>query len=531
MKKSCGILLLGSLICFGFILFCTNYAWAELHLDSVTPVQGTLGEPLNVVLKGRGFDSGMRITMNRDIGNNEISVSTPGDANGVFVLGQTAYVADGKQGVQIIDISEPWTPYIVGSVDTPGSAENIFVSGTTAYVADGVKGLQVIDVSMASSPRLIGGVDTPDSALDVVVVDSIAYVTDRNKGLQIIDVSVPSSPRIIGSVDTPGRADGVAVSDQTVYVADWEGIQIVDVSNLSSPRIIGSLTLTGVSTPYSGSEDVILSGETLFVRHDSFFYIIDVSDASAPAIISELALPYGSKSMAMDGDMIYVREQVGGYNGWYTKIHAIDITNLADPQMSGSVSMFGESVVGGGMVVTERIAWVAGGPGLVALDVRNPVPTNHSFLYASGENDKYRSRGTISNVSMVNNIAYVADYSGLLVVDISRPAFPRVVGFVDTPQQATGIFIKGELAYMTCGDAYSSLDQTLQIIDVSNSSMPVIIGSVEFVDKINGITVQGDFAYVATGKGNDWGKNVHIVDVSNPFSPAIVASMITPKDV
>ncbi|MFH1843494.1 MAG: hypothetical protein ABIF77_09845, partial [bacterium] len=56
-------------------------------------------------------------------------VDTPGDAYGVAVQGDFAYVGDEESGLQVIDISTPESPLIVGSVDTPGSAYCVTVQG------------------------------------------------------------------------------------------------------------------------------------------------------------------------------------------------------------------------------------------------------------------------------------------------------------------------------------------------------------------------------------------------------------------
>ncbi len=72
------------------------------------------------------------------------SVDTPDRAYGVVVAGSYAYVADYYSGLQVIDISDPTSPWIVGSVDTPGSAYGVAVAGSYAYVADCYSGLQVL---------------------------------------------------------------------------------------------------------------------------------------------------------------------------------------------------------------------------------------------------------------------------------------------------------------------------------------------------------------------------------------------------
>jgi hypothetical protein len=109
------------------------------------------------------------------------SVAT-GPAYGVTVSGTHAYVA-GYFGLQVIDISNPQSPQIVGSVDTPGSANGVAVAGTYAYVADWYPGLQVIDISNPESPQIVGSVDTPSAAIGVTVSGTLAYVTDQTSGL------------------------------------------------------------------------------------------------------------------------------------------------------------------------------------------------------------------------------------------------------------------------------------------------------------------------------------------------------------
>ena len=91
----------------------------------------------------------------------ESVVNTPGSALGVAVEGSYAYVADGDSGFQVIDLSNPASPQIVGSVDTPGYTYDVAASGTYAYVADGYSGLQVVDVTNPASPTIVGNVGTP----------------------------------------------------------------------------------------------------------------------------------------------------------------------------------------------------------------------------------------------------------------------------------------------------------------------------------------------------------------------------------
>ena len=52
----------------------------------------------------------------------------------------------------------------VGGVETPGDAYGLAVSGSYAYIADADSGLQVVDLSNPAAPVIVGGVNTPDWA-------------------------------------------------------------------------------------------------------------------------------------------------------------------------------------------------------------------------------------------------------------------------------------------------------------------------------------------------------------------------------
>ncbi len=116
---------------------------------------------------------------------------------------------------------------------------------------------------------------------------------------------------------------------------------------------------------------------------------------------------------------------------------------------------------------------------------------------------------TASDVEIVGDIAYVADYYGysLQVIDVSTSSDPQIVGSVNTPGRAFRVTVVGNLAYVA--DETSSL----QVINVSNPASPQIIDSVEGLVTAQDVTVVGDIAYVA-----DRGYGLRLIDV-NPSSP------------
>lgn len=93
---------------------------------------------------------------------------------------------------------------------------------------------------------------------------------------------------------------------------------------------------------------------------------------------------------------------------------------------------------------------------------------------------------------MTGELAYVADGStGVLVLDVSNPADPQIVGDADTPGQARHVTLSGHHAYV------ADLDHGLQIIDITIGTDPQITGTADTPGQALGVAVAGGRAYVA----------------------------------
>ena len=76
----------------------------------------------------------------------------------------------GGGALQLYDVTDPAKPVHLSSFKTPsGRPARIAVDGTRGYVADGREGVQIVDLSNPSSPVLVGGVKTSLPARDVAV--------------------------------------------------------------------------------------------------------------------------------------------------------------------------------------------------------------------------------------------------------------------------------------------------------------------------------------------------------------------------
>ena len=82
----------------------------------------------------------------------------------------------GHGSLQVYDISEPEAPVYQSTYATPGRALRVTLHGNHAFVADGLEGLLVMDLENPSAPRVAGSFKPTESVSDVAVADSLALV-------------------------------------------------------------------------------------------------------------------------------------------------------------------------------------------------------------------------------------------------------------------------------------------------------------------------------------------------------------------
>jgi len=270
------------------------------------------------------------------------AIDTKDEAQSVFVQGDYAYVADSWKGLQVIDISDPSFPSIIGSLETIGAAGHISVVGSYAYISCAYSGLVIIDVSIPSTPQYIGKYET-DSPGGSFIEGNYAFLAAGDVGLLIIDISDPYFPSLEGSYDTPGNAYDVYVKDNYAYVADggqYEdgGLQIIDISNLSSPTFKGSANTVG------WENSVVVQGSYAYVSTGGYggsemmgLRIINISNPSSPKVISS----YITDRFASD---VFVLDNYAYIADWEGGLVVIDVLNPFNPKYGDSYTAFGIGV-------------------------------------------------------------------------------------------------------------------------------------------------------------------------------------------
>jgi len=121
-----------------------------------------------------------------------------------------------------------------------------------------------------------------------------------------------------------------------------------------------------------------------------------------------------------------------------------------------------------------------------------------------------------------SGLCYVAANNRLVVVDVSTPATPSVVGNVSHSHLSDTRAVEYDPSTGLCY-ATSSSARALAVVDVSTPATPSVVGSV--VDTTNlwvaeGFALSGRICYIGARASGRF----TVVDATNPAAPAVVGS-------
>jgi len=166
------------------------YGYGEIVSDSLDQWRGTLIDvTLPVPLKGFDEDTGY------------------------------FYVTAEQRGLYIVDKS---TLTLLSECDTPGEALGVSVKDNIAYVADRQDGLTVIDITNRTAPVLLDtGYNTSGYAQSIAWEGNWMVVGSGGGGVYLFDITNPAAPVFVDRLSSTyvGYVRKVAIKDGKVYVA------------------------------------------------------------------------------------------------------------------------------------------------------------------------------------------------------------------------------------------------------------------------------------------------------------------------
>ncbi len=241
-----------------------------------------------------------------------------------------------------------------------------------------------------------------------------------------------------------------------------------------------------------------VSGDRALLGIGRRLMVLDVADIASPALVATTAEFSGwIDSIAISGNHAYVGKRSSG-------LEIVDVTDPASPVSVGTVYFEGYGLR---VVVSGSFAYITsfGRYALVIVDVHDP---RSPYIVGRYEIDAFDS--AVSGVAIAGRYAYIAGLrNGFLIVDISDPARPTLVGSCSTGGSTAMVVAAGNYAYVV--DYFSGF----RVIDISEPTRPVAVsglsgihGWVELLDERTLVVLDDD---------------VQLIDVSVPTAPVLTS--------
>jgi hypothetical protein len=466
------------------------------------------------------------------------TLATPGFAVDIAAVDGLVCVADGLDGLTIVDASDPGQPLIVARVENLGFVGCVALSGRIALAgADNV--LYAIDLTTPTSPVVLDQI-AADRCTDIAVEGTYAYVACNYTGLRIYNIDQPAALSMVSWLNSGGHEIGLAVSLPYAYLAGEEyGLGVVDVSDPAAPRVVGRLDTQGIAAA------VAVRGGRAFVVNSGGLAVVDVGDPTRPVLQGAVELRENPNALALIGDFALV---ACGFAG----VQVVDVAHstTAEPVGgTGPLSMCQDIAVSGGL------AYLADGPGGLAVvdfaDPANPQVIGRCQLPESGRASAVAVQGRMACViderrflhtlditnphgPVITGSVALPDYprglamsggralvacnaAGLVMVEVGEPTRMRVGWTYDTPGWAYAVEWRNDLVYL--GDAYDGL----LILSVADPNAPVLVSRLGEAGSVRDVSVDGRYACLALDASTG---GLRLVDISDPAHPALVGTPV-----
>jgi hypothetical protein len=339
-------------------------------------------------------------------------IELPAEAYGLEIWERRLFFMVADEGLRVVDLTRLDRPREIGRLAIPdslgGSDGRISIDSGFAFIADGPNGLFVVDVVDPAAPRMVGHLAETDNARGVFATGGYAFVADGPNGLATVDVSTPGVPRLVGRLATDGASENAWAVGEHLLVAEGRGARIVDAQAPETLRPVSALDGPAYITAVASAGNAAFAFDTAQSR----LWSVDIGLPRAARVLDFAAAPVaaneaGSVGVA-DGNAYVANGQQG--------ILIFDVKNASDIDDVGvfaQVTALDLSVAGG------RVDVASGGDGLHMVDMSDPARPALHGSYLPGE--------AATAVFAQPDRAFVFGGGVLHILDSRDPKAPRLL--------------------------------------------------------------------------------------------------------
>ncbi|MFH1843496.1 MAG: FlgD immunoglobulin-like domain containing protein [bacterium] len=311
--------------------------------------------------------------------------------------------------------------------------------------------------------------------------------------------------RWLDFVEAGMYASDVAVRGQLACLVGFESpLSVVDISDPTAATVVGEFTVT------EDPQAVALTPTHAVVAcahrppaADGRLQVIDLGVTDSPILAGEVTLPGGAFDVTVAGDYAFVAAD---------GLQIVDLGDPSNPIIIASLPVpHGRllSLAGDVLLVLGQQTYPAS---LHVINVSNPaLPEEVGYLEL-----EYPARDLVA----VDDYAYLSVNTGvnggLLVVSVADPKRPYPSAFFPVSELAGhGLAVVDDVAYLDARNLYA--------IDVVKPTAPKLLGSIQLGGFAERIQVIGDTAYLAMGSQ----AGLNVIDIAEPRTTEPLASFPT----
>lgn len=356
----------------------------------------------------------------------------------IKIIGEHLYVGGAEKPLVVYDLSDPSRATYVADVPFSGYTFDFRVRNDSMFIAAYYGGVVIIDISDKSNPRVLEQYTIPDYVFGIEIDSSYVYVCAHQSGLYVLDMRYNANPPIIGYISGFGSARRASLVDGCLLVLDLFGsMKLIDLTHRSQPATIWSYPLD--FNCYS----MALRQDTVYVANWIYgVKSVKIEGKGGAHVISGKKQYSLCKSLIADGDRILAATGEGGLlalNG--------DLKPISTPEFNieGNCVEIKKSGDKGYLSYDDY--------GLGILDLKNGGDiVGVSFLKTDG--------WVQSSAPTGGRYAFLANWQGIMTVDLSDIDYPFVDGFYDTDFSSAKIEFRNDTVFVAATSG-------LELYDVS----------------------------------------------------------------
>jgi hypothetical protein len=346
---------------------------------------------------------------------------------------------------------------------------------------------------------------------------------------------------LLGTVQTASEAESFAISGNLAYTCDNNEISVINIANPVALAVVSTATASLIQNSGDIHCDVqqgnlaVFSDQTSTTNGDSpGFVAFSLANPTQPVELA--ATPINRRFFSSPlyiGNLAFVPTNAVTYDitGWDDQLGdllAIDVTNLASPQLLGNLepsadpqgilgganSVFGVTQANGSLLYLGYSTSIGnnnnGSGALVTVDASNPAAmriTGQLTIPGTVQSSAPLIQGSIG-VSMGNNGGYTGGAPPVVfgnivitIFDVSNPRVPAIISITPTSYSVGpggGSAQIGNNVYAFAGVQDSSGNDVLLTVDVTNPLVPVI-NSLPLAQPFTNMRVVGTILYATLG--------------------------------